>query len=97
MTTVLSVVCSLVVDLVATYPYICCILVRQQCTYAVRNSTLGFCPLTAIIITYVHLLIQQQKDQQKKSKKNLFSKLAKVARGSKRKGWFCRRQWQWKA
>lgn len=28
----------------------------------------------------------QQKDQQKKSKKKLFSKLAKVARGSKRKG-----------
>ena len=34
-------------------------------------------------------LFQQQKDQQKKTKKKLFGKLAKVTRGSKRKSVYC--------
>lgn len=37
-------------------------------------------------VMFFFLLFQQQKDQHKKSKKKLFGKLAKVARGSKRKG-----------
>lgn len=39
-----------------------------------------------LLVMFFFLLFQQQKDQHKKSKKKLFGKLAKVARGSKRKG-----------
>ena len=39
-------------------------------------------------LTLLYLLLQQPKDQQKKTKKRLLSKLVKVARGTKRKGVF---------